>query len=58
MRGVKKILLLSVLLIVYVGIIGILLCSTYMYCSAYQSLSYMISHPSVGSFGKSINEEE
>jgi len=47
MRVVKKYLLLSVLLLMYVISIAILLRSYYVFQSAYRNLSRLISHPSI-----------
>ena len=47
MKEVKKFLILSVLLVIYVFAIFLLLQSFYVYQRAYQRLSRMISHPSI-----------
>lgn len=47
MRVVKTYLVLAVLLLIYVFVIAVLLRSYYVYQSAYQNLSRLISHPSI-----------
>ena len=50
MRMVKKYLVLSVVLILYVCAVSVLMQQFYLYQSAYQSLSRLLSHPTVEVF--------
>lgn len=47
MRGVKRYVMLSVLLILYVAAVSLLLAQFYTYQRAYYALGRLISHPSI-----------
>lgn len=47
MKSVKKILVLSGLLTMYIFVVALLMRSLYIYQTAYQNLSRLISHPSI-----------
>lgn len=58
MRAAKKYIVLTLLLLFYVTVVVILMRSFYIYQKAYQSLSRLVSHPSIEVYVDTVEEEE